>query len=426
MYTAKAVLGYGSISKMIRVVMLVTYFISLYIALFWLSVLIDRKEHKEKRLKNFPSVSICIPAYNEEEDIAETVNSVLRIDYPMNRIDVIVVNDGSTDRTMEIVEGIKKKNKGRRIILLNQENKGKAAAMNYALKVAKGEYFVSLDADCIASRDALKKLLPYFSKDVGAVLPIIKVRNKDTFMRKIQWCEYLVNFFYKRLIGELDCIHVTPGPFSVYKIAVLREVGGYDVGNLTEDLEIALKIQRRHYKIVQLLNTTIYTKAPPTVAAFCKQRNRWYKGGIINIVRYRDMLLNRKYGDLGTFFLPTVLVSAVASLVLFMTFIIFVVIKPLVLKIRDVLAINFDLKPMFSNFLKNFAAVDINYAPMFLGFVILIVSVVFIVLAYKYARESFKKNLYPIILYMFMYPMIMAFIWSGVFIGLLFNRKQKW
>lgn len=203
---------------MITTVILTAYFISLFFIIFWLLVFFDAgAKDRKKILKQFPSVSVCIPAYNEEKNIAETLKSVLKLDYPRDRIEIIVVNDGSTDSTRNIVENIMRNSK-ERIRLLSQKNKGKAAAMNNGLGIAKGEFFVSLDANSTVSKDALKKILPYFeTEDTAAVLPLIDVKKKKTILQKLQYCEYILNFFYKRLMSNLNCIHVTPGPFSVYR-----------------------------------------------------------------------------------------------------------------------------------------------------------------------------------------------------------------
>jgi len=418
--------GNTSFTIMIRAILLVAYFISLYVIIFWLSVLIEKRAPKPKPIKAFPRVTICIPAYNEEKNIAETLSSIAHLDYPRKKLQIIVVNDGSKDKTREEIEKFIKKHRKWNIEFIEQKNKGKAAAMNAGLKTTRGEYFVSLDADCSVSKDALKKILPYFCRNVGAVLPLIKVKDKDTIMRKIQWGEYVINFFYKKLIGELDCIHVTPGPFSVYKTKIMKDIGGYDEGNLTEDLEIALKIQKRNYKIVQILSTTIYTKAPATLRAFCKQRNRWYKGSVLNLIKYREMLFNKKYGDLGTFFLPMILISAIASITLLVVTGIFIIARPLVLKVNDLFVVGFDINSMFQSFINHLVVFDIDYAPLFLGIILFIFSFIFLLMSYRHGKESIKKNIAPIALYLFLYPFIIGVIWVVVFFDIAFRRRQRW
>ena len=144
-------------------VLWITYFISLFFAVFWLLVLIEKKdEKKQKKLKTFPIVTIAIPAYNEEATIAKTLESVLSLDYPKDKIECIIVNDGSVDKTGEIAKELVTKHKEHNIILISQENKGKGAAMNAAMTSSTGEFFVCLDGDSFVEPDALRKMLPYY------------------------------------------------------------------------------------------------------------------------------------------------------------------------------------------------------------------------------------------------------------------------
>lgn len=413
----------------VRIIILMAYFVSLFFILFWLLVFLDKgAKDRRKLIKKFPFVSVCIPAYNEEKNIAETINSLLRIDYPKDKMEIIVVDDGSTDDTPKIIRGIMKTDKSARIRLLRQENQGKAAAMNYGLSLAKGEFFASLDADSIVSKDALRKILPYFDEDIVAVLPLITVQKRKTIMQKLQYCEYLINFFYKRLMGNLNCIHVTPGPFSVYKAAVLKKVGSFDEDNLVEDLEMALRLQKRNYRIKQVLLANVETKAPANFFSFYKQRNRWYKGSILNLVdkKYRSMIFNPEYGDLGVFQLPMIFISAILSITLFVIFIWIMLLKPLLNRLYSLSFIKFDFMPLLKNSFANVNIVDINFSPLFYGAAIFTLAFIFVVLAFKYTRKSFKQNLKSLLVYFLIYPTIIGVIWIGVALDILRGRIQKW
>lgn len=415
--------------EIVKIIILVAYFISLFFILFWLLVFLDKGiEERKKVLKKFPFVSICIPAYNEEKNIAETLNSVLKLDYPKDKIEIIIVNDGSTDNTAKIVKQVIKNNKDENIKLLTQKNKGKAAAMNYGLKTAKGDFFVSLDADSTVSEDALKTILPHFETDMSAVLPLITVQKKKTIMQKLQYCEYLINFFYKRLMSNLDCIHVTPGPFSVYRKEVIKKLGGFDENNLVEDLEMALRLQKRNYKIKQILMTHIETKAPENFAGFYKQRNRWYKGSILNLVdkKYRGMLLNPKYGDLGLFQLPMIFISAILSITIFIIFIWLTILKPLLQKIYSLSFIKFDFVPLLKKSVSEINVIDFNLMPLFYGIVIFLLAFTFVLFAFKHTRKSLKQNFKSLLVYFLVYPTIIGIIWIGVALDILRRKIQKW
>jgi len=413
---------------MIKAIIMIAYFVSLYFITFWLLVLIEKGVKPRKvRLNNFPTVSICVPAYNEEKNIAETLHSLISLDYPSEKVQIIVINDGSKDKTLEVTQKFIAENTIYNIILLNQKNKGKGAAMNNGLKHATGEFFISMDADSIVGKKTLKELLPHFyNTNVAAVLPMIRVQHKSTIMRKIQHCEYLINFFYKRLMSHLNCVHVTPGPFSIYRRKVMVDLGGYDENNLVEDLEIAVRIQKANYEIIQVLETSVYTKAPANFIQFYKQRNRWYKGSLLNVFKYRSMVFNKSYGDLGVLQLPMILISAFISITLFFIFVFWMFIRPLILKIYDLSQINFDFMPLVAKGIRNYSILNLNMGPMFYGLIILILGLVFLVLSYKHSGEKIRHNKKPIFFYITLYPFMIAVIWLGVIFDLLRGKIQRW
>jgi len=246
--------------QIMEIIQWLVYFVSLYFVVFWFLVFVDNiksMRHKSKQkpapLKQYPFVTIAIPAYNEaHRGLEETIKSALALDYPKNKLEILAINHGSTDDTLKVMKKFKKQ-----ITIIDiprEAHHKKGVAMNVALKAAKGEYFVSFDADSTIVPDALKVILPYFEQEhVAAVLPFMKIRNPENLLQKMQWHEYLINMFYKWLMSELNCVQVAPGPFTVYKTAVLREIGGYDDFNLVEDFELTLRLQKHHYKVLQIL-----------------------------------------------------------------------------------------------------------------------------------------------------------------------------
>jgi cellulose synthase/poly-beta-1,6-N-acetylglucosamine synthase-like glycosyltransferase len=382
---------------------------------------------KKVKLNKFPLVTICVPAYNEEKTIEETVYSILDLDYPQDKIEIIIANDGSKDKTKQVAEEIIRANKDRNIILINQRNKGKGAAMNNALKIAKGEFFIPLDADSIVSPEALKVLLPHFYTDnIAAVLPMIKIQHKSTIMRKIQHCEYLINFYYKRIMSHLNCVHVTPGPFAVYRKDIIKGLGGFDEKILVEDLEIAVRIQKANFEIVQVLETSILTKAPGNFFQFYKQRNRWYKGSLQAVFQYRQLLFNKEYGDFGLLQLPMIFISAFISIILFLILVFWRILKPLIHKLYDLSYVKFDIAPLMSKGFKDYTFLNLNYVPLFYGMMILVLATVFLVLAHHNAGEKIRHNKKTIFFYITIYPIIMGIIWLGVLFDLIRGKIQKW
>jgi cellulose synthase/poly-beta-1,6-N-acetylglucosamine synthase-like glycosyltransferase len=305
----------------LQIIVWAVFFISLYIIVFWLLTFMEYIDKKPKKIKNLPLVTIAIPAWNEEKTIEKTINSVIDLEYPKNLIEIIVINDGSKDNTSKIVMDIIKHNRNVDIRLINQNNAGKGAALNKALKESKGGIFVVLDADSFVDKESLINMIHTFSSnDVAVVLPLMKLNNPKSWIQKLQWVEYVINFFYKSLNSVLNCVHVAPGPFSAYRKKILIELGGFDEKNLTEDLEITLRIQKANYRVVQLTNAIVYTNAPSSLMSFYKQRNRWYKGTMFNLFSYKKMLMNVKYGDFGVLQMPQILISGfLAVLLIFLT-----------------------------------------------------------------------------------------------------------
>jgi len=410
--------------------MWVSIFISLFFVIFWILVFLEKgMDDKKLRLKKYPFVSVAIPAYNEEKTIIDTIKSVLNLDYPHDKVEVMVINDGSKDSTGKIVEEFISNNPGRKITLINQENQGKGKSLNVALKKANGEFFTCLDADSFIGESAFKKMLPLFyeDKNVAIVLPLMKIKKPNNFLRKIQWCEYLINFFYKKIMSNIDCVHVAPGPFSVYRKSVLDKLGGFSNHNLTEDLEISLRIQKNNYKIVQVLNTEVYTVAPGNFKDFYKQRNRWYKGTLLNLFDYKKLIFNRKYGDFGMVQLPRVLLSGFFAAFAIIYFTRTYLLRPFLEFIHDIGFINFNLSFVMSGWVNRFTFLDINYMNLFLFFVLISVSLFIIRLAYKYTNEKvFRHGYISIPAYLVLYGMFAATIWFTVFIGLVFGKIQKW
>jgi cellulose synthase/poly-beta-1,6-N-acetylglucosamine synthase-like glycosyltransferase len=283
-------------------------------AVFWLLTLFQHRKilDKDPAPKRFPPLSIIVPAYNEEDSIASCVDSLLRLDYPA-KISVIVVNDGSTDKTHDIAAKYAKKGL---ITLVDKPNGGKASAMNAGLKHVKTDYVLCMDADSIVSPNALHYMMGYFDDaKVGAVTAALKVTPPKNRLQEIQWIEYLVNVLQRKLFAVIDILYVTPGPFSVYRAKALRDIGGFDEHNLTEDMEVALHLQEAGWRLENSMQADVFTETPMTMYGLFSQRVRWYRGLIQNLRKYRHMILSRKHGLLGLFLLPATILLIIVSLV---------------------------------------------------------------------------------------------------------------
>jgi poly-beta-1,6-N-acetyl-D-glucosamine synthase len=290
--------------KLLPVIYLVYMFASIYLLLFSLILYFNNKKHlfESPSLKKKYSVSFVVPAYNEGKTIKDTINHIFAIDYP-NILEVIVVNDCSTDNTKKIVENLQKKYSNL-ILINNEKNLGNAGrTKNVGMKYAKGELVAFVDADSYPQKDSLQKMIGYFEdEEVGAVTCPILVRNTDKFFGKIQAIEYKVVAFTRKLLGYVGGIYVTPGPLAVYRKKALDEVGGFDGDNLTEDIEITWHLIQKGWKREMPLTTGVSSTAPEKLIDWYKQRRRWTVGGIQCIAKYKSNIL--KKGTLGTFVLP--------------------------------------------------------------------------------------------------------------------------
>ncbi|MFH1455774.1 MAG: glycosyltransferase [archaeon] len=388
------------------------------------------QKEKPQNLKDYPFFSTIVPAWNEEKSIIPTLKSLISLDYPKDKMEIVVVNDGSTDKTAIFVKEFIEDNKDFNIKLINQKNKGKGSALNTGLKHIKGKYFACLDADSFISSNALQVMLPYFEEDsqVVAVCPLMKIQKPNSIIEKVQWYEYVINMFYRDLNSKLDCIHVTPGPFSVYRTNVVNKLGGFDEKTITEDLEMAIRLQNHHYKILQTFDTIVETIPPKTWRSLFYQRTRWYKGSVDNTIRYRHLLFNRKYGDFGFLRMPTIILSGVLAI-----FLVFVIIREL-LNITISLfskysAIDFNLIPLITQTNFQIDILDLNFAKLFITLTIAAVSFGIMLYSHKIINEKITrhgKTFFSLITYLFIYSIFLTFVWIYILYLYVRGKVGKW
>lgn len=410
-----------------QILLWIASIVSMYFAVFWFLVLIDQPPKAErKRWKDWPLLTVIIPAYQEEDCIRETMESVLKADYP--KLQLIVVNDGSTDRTEEIANDVMKENRNRDITVLSQKNGGKGTALNAGLKLARGEFFATMDSDSYVHADAPKKLLAYFTADdIAAAVPAMRVRKPTTFLQKLQWYEYNVNMFYKDLMGRLDALHVIPGPFPIYRTDVIRKVKGFATdGNLTEDLEMTLRLQRHQYRIVQAMDAMVETIAPATFKAFYAQRNRWFKGSLMNAIEYRGMTFNRAFGDFGMIQMPTLLISGMLALILIITGV-YYGLKPVVTMAYHLAFVNFDILTLLRDLSWNLTVFDLDFMSIALTISMLTMSLFVFFLAHRISREPVLKHGWLTAgTFLLLYYLVLGIVWAGVAMDLLRGKRQRW
>lgn len=299
----------------------ISLFISLFFEVFLLITYLEVREElkKEDKLlstgpKHFPTVSIIVPCYNEEKTVQATIKSLLKLNYPKKLLSLILVNDGSTDNTLKELSKFKN---NPQIKIISKENGGKHTAVNLALKKVATDLVGCLDADSFVTPEALRKIVPYFDDtSVMAVTPSIKVHEPKGILQYIQRTEYSWSIFLRRMLSSMGALYVTPGPFSIFRTRVFQELGGYKKAHMTEDMEMAMRMQKHHYKIVNSHGAHVYTVAPKTLSSLVKQRTRWSYGFLNNALDYKSLFFNREYGHFGMFIMPIATVSMGTSLVM--------------------------------------------------------------------------------------------------------------
>ena len=211
----------------------------------------ERGSPQEPVLKRYPMVSVLIPGRNEEESIRETVEGVLAQTYP--NLEIIVINDASTDRTLEIVQELAAAHDRVRYLSL-RENMGKANAMNYAFFMSRGEILVCIDADCILDPQAVTWMVAPFVKNnrVGAVTGNPRVKNRTSLLAKVQTAEYAsVIGLIKRTQRLLGKVMTISGVIAAFRKRALLDAGLWDTDMVTEDINVSWKIERKFWSIVK-------------------------------------------------------------------------------------------------------------------------------------------------------------------------------
>ncbi len=410
---------------MLQYLMWVVSFITLWLTIVWLNYLF--REDSSPRLKRLPRVTFAIPAWNEEKTIVKTLNSLLEVDYPDAKKEIIVVNDGSTDNTVSVVRAFIKKHP--EVILIDKKNGGKASAVNAALDAATGELFGVTDADTTVSSDVLRHLVPHFSnKNVGAVISRIRVFQPTSFLERMQRFEYVMSTMTRFIMRNFGTLAITHGALSVFNTGILRRVGGFtqDANNITEDFEIALRLKYNGYDVEMEPDAVTFTKVPNSFRSVWVQRLRWSRGYVYNMWKYRSMIFNRNHGLLGTFQLP-VNVLAVCLL------------------IANISLISFDFLHRFFDFavrsftIDNYFWTNIMSWPTLKQFIlarniqvglplliVLALGIYLIIIAHRIFRDKISDNIAPAVAYSLAMPYFSTLNWISAISKEVARTKRKW
>lgn len=408
-----------------------TYIGLFLISFYALGVWSHSRKPEPKERTDF-TVSIIIPAYNEEKSIENTIKTALALEYPVENIEIIVVDDGSKDLTYKIAKELETKinNSGKsypELKVYTKPNGGKGSALNFGIGKAKSEIIVSMDADTFVKPDSLKKMLGYFySENVAAVTPAMGVHNPKGIWQRIQHIEYYMSVFLRKSFAVLNAVHITPGAFCAYRKSFFDKYGGYDEDNLTEDMELALRIQEHHFIIENSPYAVVYTLAPHTFKELLAQRKRWYTGFIQNIWNYRRMFLP-KYGTLGIVVLPAAVITLLLSIIL----IIYSSIKTIsnihtTLNLMQATGFQFNGWLQINKYIIEQFIYYIFTQPLSLFSLIFIVILAFYV---GYSKKTMKYKeavMLNFLIFIVTYSVLLVFFWVVSILYVISGGKVKW
>jgi cellulose synthase/poly-beta-1,6-N-acetylglucosamine synthase-like glycosyltransferase/spore germination protein YaaH/peptidoglycan/xylan/chitin deacetylase (PgdA/CDA1 family) len=255
-----------------------------------------------------PKVAVLIPAYNEEKVIERTVRAVLNSKYPNLR--VIVIDDGSRDRTLEVARNaFNAETAAGRVLILGKRNAGKAEALNYGIEhIGDAELFVGIDADTIIAPDAISRLVPHFiNPKVGAIAGNAKVGNRVNLWTRWQALEYITSQnFERRALDVLGAVSVVPGAIGAWRVSAVREAGGFHTDTVAEDADLTMALLRLGYRVEYEDMALAYTEAPTHANGLMRQRFRWSFGILQAVYKHRGVFARK--GVLGWIALPNIVV----------------------------------------------------------------------------------------------------------------------
>ena len=377
----------------------------------------DEKYHT---ITKYPTVSVAIPCWNESKTIGGTIESLLNLDYPKDKLKIYVVDNNSTDDTHKVA--LSYQEQYREIIeVMVETEQGKHNAVNKALAASRSDYFGCLDADSFVAPHALERIIAYFDSnpDVMAVTPCIHIKHPKTFIQRMQAIEYLMGVFLRKSYGQLDAIQVTPGPFSIFKKEVFEIIGPYRKAHNTEDFEITLRMHKHNLRIANSHKALVYTVGPATPSGFFHQRLRWARGFLENSLDYKELFFNRKYGNFGMFTLPMAF--------LFVFYGLYAAIFSL-----------FSIENILNESLTRWSTVGIHprlptFDPFYINtnmmsFLVMIVLTMFLTGLYisnslTDDRQQFYKN-FPI--FFFLYPLFVPLFLGRAVFDTFFKQKNTW
>lgn len=357
-----------------------------------------------------PLVSVVVPAWNEEVGILATIESLLASTY--RSVELVVVNDGSTDQSDQMIKDFLREyersatNEEGRIPITYQyqKNGGKGHALNTAIALAKGDIIISIDADCAVAPTAIANFVKYFADPkVMAAVGNVKIGNNGSVIGIIQYLEFLFSFYFKKADSLFNTIYIIGGAAGAFRREVFEQLGGYTVDNITEDIELSMRIQDAGMKIVYASDAVVYTEGATDIKGLGSQRLRWKRGRFHTFHYFRHLFFSSKPGHKKTLTWGILPLALFGDLQLF-------------------------LEPLFLIFLYIYSFITQDYSSFISG--IVVVGSMFVIQVLFDERKKRKWTFYALLpigwLLFYMttiveYMALIKSIWSSMF-----NKKTVW
>ncbi|MEU9956762.1 bifunctional polysaccharide deacetylase/glycosyltransferase family 2 protein [Streptomyces sp. NPDC050982] len=287
---------------------------------FGMMLILARRHYRQRNKRRFSwgptvtqPVSVIVPAYNEKECIANTLESLAKSTHP---IEIIVVDDGSTDNTSEIARSAAESFGMTNVRVIRQENAGKPAALNNGVRSASYDIVVMMDGDTVFEPDAVHQLVqPFADPEVGAVAGNAKVGNRNTIIGAWQHIEYVMGFnLDRRMYDLLRCMPTIPGAIGAFRRDAVLEVGGMSEDTLAEDTDITIAMHRGGWRVVYQEHARAWTEAPASLKQLWSQRYRWSYGTMQALWKHRKSLTDKgPSGRFGRVGMPLVVIFQIVT-----------------------------------------------------------------------------------------------------------------
>lgn len=409
-------------------------FIVIFCSVVYLLAYRERRKIVRSGNIEYPGMSIVVPVWNEEFTIADTLDSLLNMKNCYHgRMEIIVIDDHSTDNSYSLIEEYARKHKEIRCFKKDaHHSRGKSESLNQGFAVAKYELVGCVDADSYPDPQSLNYIAEEFQDpQVGAVTTKLVVKKPQRIVEWFQQIEYMYSNFVIMAFDAIDSVYITRGPLSIYRKDVMDKIGGFAAAGVTptEDMEITFRIRKAGYSIRGSKNAKVYTSVMPTWKKLYWQRMRWNRGTLINFYLHRDIFLNSKYGMLSMFILPTASIM-IAMVAFIITYFLYNIITFIINKSISIYwIVTSGYYPDFSQVKEGFFSGDYSFAfhnIMLLASVMLIYLIVN-GLGFKESKERFSfKYLFFMLATPLIYNPVMIYFWASAMVMQTTKNGVRW